>query len=95
MPTNTILKPHPAVVFTPLSDHEAVLLHMESKLYYSLNRMGHYMWQLLDHEMIDAGQLANRLTQQYGISEKQATDDVSSFLKNLRSESLIQDVERE
>ena len=42
-----MLKPNPDVIFTPLNDGESVLLHMESKLYYSLNGSGSFMWRWL------------------------------------------------
>jgi hypothetical protein len=38
---------HPSVVFTRLNDTEAVLLHLETKRYYSLNETGARLWELL------------------------------------------------
>ena len=39
------VQPHPQVVDTALDDGETVLLHLESKTYYSLNATGTRIWQ--------------------------------------------------
>ena len=36
---------HPEVVDTELDEGEVVLLHLESKMYYSLNPTGQRIWQ--------------------------------------------------
>ena len=39
------VRPHPEVVDTTLDEGEVVLLHLESKTYYSLNLTGQRIWQ--------------------------------------------------
>ena len=41
------VRPHPEVVDTMLDGGEVVLLHLESKTYYSLNLTGERIWQRL------------------------------------------------
>ena len=40
-----IIRPHSQVVDTKLDEGEVVLLHLESKMYYSLNPTGERIWQ--------------------------------------------------
>jgi hypothetical protein len=42
----TTLHPAPGVLFTELGD-EAVLLHLESGLYFGLNTVGSRIWQMI------------------------------------------------
>lgn len=41
------LKPHPSVIATPLRDGTAVLLHLETKRYFSLDADGWQVWRRL------------------------------------------------
>jgi Coenzyme PQQ synthesis protein D (PqqD) len=40
-----VIQPHPDVVDTKLDDAEVVLLHLDSKTYYSLNLTGARIWR--------------------------------------------------
>jgi Coenzyme PQQ synthesis protein D (PqqD) len=40
-----VIQPHPDVVDTKLDDAEVVLLHLDSKTYYSLNLTGGRVWR--------------------------------------------------
>lgn len=42
---NSTVQPHPEVVDTDLDGTEVVLLHLESKTYYSLNVTGRRIWK--------------------------------------------------
>src|SRR5690606_18752296 len=43
-------RPDPEVVFTPVSDAEAILLSLTTKRYYSLNETGLRIWRWLEEE---------------------------------------------
>ena len=43
----TFATPHPAVIATPLRDGETVLLHLDTKRYYSLDAAGGQYWRCL------------------------------------------------
>ena len=49
------VKPHPAVVATPLRDGETILLQLHTKRYYSLNARGGQCWRLLQADGTDLG----------------------------------------
>jgi hypothetical protein len=87
------LKPNEAVIFTQLSDGMAVLLHLQSKLYYSLNGSGAFMWRLLEsHEVKTPAELIDRVTHYYEIPQETAQSDVEEFLEDLLQENLLEKV---
>ena len=45
----TIVHAHTSLVFTRLDATEAVLLHLGTKRYYTLNETGARIWELLQH----------------------------------------------
>lgn len=81
------LSKHPEVVCTELEDG-AVLLNLETRFYYSLDRVGLDIWNLIDS--VDTGEeLADRLMQGYEAAGEDAQKLVTAFLERLQSESLI------
>jgi hypothetical protein len=88
---NETLSANSCVVFSELSDGEGVLLHMDSKLYYSLNPTGSFMWRILEKkEGTQPTHLVDQLVDRYKISQDLAQADVQEFLRDLLSEQLIQ-----
>jgi hypothetical protein len=66
----------------------AVLLHMRTRRYYSLNETGATIWQLLtDHVPID--EIAGRLAEQYDVEHAAAGEAVARLLADLVDESLL------
>ena len=66
----------------------AVLLHMRTRRYYSLNETGATIWQLLtDHVPID--EIAGRLAEQYDVEHTAAGEAVARLLGDLVDESLL------
>lgn len=43
---------HPAVIATPLKDGETVLLHLDTKRYFSLNALGGLVWRACGPEAV-------------------------------------------
>ena len=79
-------KQHEEVVYTNLEDG-AVLLHLETRFYYSLNEVGQAIWRLLDSaESLE--DLLQKLVAEYEVGTQQATESVSKFLQELESEQL-------
>ena len=80
------------VVFTDLDDGSAVLLHLETKFYYSLNETGSFLWKLLEREGgASEEDLCEELCQAFDVEEDRAGEDISEFLKDLVEQSLIKD----
>lgn len=78
---------NPEVVVTELEDG-AVLLNMESRLYYSLNTSALDIWHLLESPT-EPADVARRLAAEVEIDEAQATEAVTAFLQNLENERLV------
>jgi len=86
------LKPHSNVVFTQLSDGEAVLLNLQTKLYYSLNGSGTYLWQFLEQkDSTTKKDLVAKLSDHYQIPSPKAANDVQDFLQDLSGEGLLEE----
>jgi hypothetical protein len=81
------LSRHPDVVHTELEDG-AVLLHLGTKFYYSLNEMGRTIWGLLE-SIDDPAGLTKRLLGQYQVTEDHARVSIARFLEELDREQLI------
>ena len=84
MGTDRLAK-NPAVVCTELEDG-AVLLNMETRLYYSLNEVGREVWRWLG--TIADDEIASVLSQRYEVSREDAQDAVTNYLVKLKEEQL-------
>jgi len=78
------------VVFTDLDDGSAVLLHLETKYYFSLNETGCFLWKLLEREAgITEKEMADELCEAFDVDEERAIADVSEFVGELSQQGLI------
>jgi len=81
-------RPHPAVVYTPLDETEAILLHLDTKLYYTLNETGRRIW-----ELAAAGQapeaIAAALSAEFDVTVEHAEARARSLIEDLARERLL------
>lgn len=84
----TILHPHPSLVFTRLDDAEAVLLHLDTKRYYTLNETGSRIWELLQQGR-SAQHIVQALQNDYAVTNEEAMPVLSAFVGELQQEGLI------
>jgi hypothetical protein len=78
---------NPDVVCTELEDG-AVLLNMDTRLYYSLNEVGLELWNLV--EVADGFQdVAKMLTSTFEVDEAAAEEAASRFVQELEREQLV------
>jgi hypothetical protein len=80
--------PDPNVVFTRLGENEGVLLHLNTKRYYSLNETGSRLWELLQ-ERRQPRRIAEALMDEYVLESPQALAAVMSFLDRLYQAGLV------
>ena len=78
------------VVCAELGD-EAVLLNVETGVYFGLDSVGHTIWTLLvtGH---DADQIERTLLQEFEVDANQLQADVANFLGALRARGLVREV---
>ena len=82
------LTPNPKVIHTQLGEGQAVLLHLETHKYYSLNATGRLVWDLLGQgETQDA--LSSRIAEEYGIPVERAAADVKRIVRQLSDAGLL------
>ena len=79
----------PEVVLTELDDGEGVLLHLGTRKYFSLNKTGLEIWQLLS-EGLTRGEVSERLQSTYRIPLDRADAAVSTLLSDLLDAGLAQ-----
>jgi len=78
---------HPEVVYTDLEDG-AVLLHEETKFFYSLDQVGAAVWRLLDTSGT-VESLIRRLQTEYDVTAEIALGSVADFIRELEREQLV------
>jgi len=79
--------PDSDVIVTEL-DGEAVLLNLETKLYFSLNATGVAIWKLLE-EGLTLGQVGERLFQDYDVTPEKGQQCVLDLVDQLNDEKLV------
>jgi hypothetical protein len=78
------------VVFTDLDDGSAVLLHLQTKYYFSLNETGCFLWKLLEREHgASEEEMAVELCEAFDVESDRAKSDVQEFLQDLQEQGLI------
>ena len=80
--------PHAEVVVTELDGDEAVLLHLDTKQYFSLNATGYFIWKQLGSER-RLGDVAEALCTHYDVSPEQAETSVLTLVEQLYNEHLV------
>lgn len=83
------VRPHSQVVDTKLDQGEVVLLHLESKTYYSLNPTGERIWQGLK-EGLSLKDISRRLQGEFDVDEETADRSVLDLVDELIEQKLAQ-----
>ena len=83
------LWPHPQVVDTKLDEGEVVLLHLESKIYYSLNLTGDRIWHGLK-QGLSLREISQRLQEEFDVDEDRANKSVLDLVDELSKQNLVQ-----
>lgn len=77
-------------VFTPLDDGTAVLLNLETRFYYTLNRTGAALWQELEHTNPSAIDDLIRVTcDRFDVNEDEARSAVAGFVEQLQDFKMV------
>jgi hypothetical protein len=80
---------HPQVVDTKLDEGEVVLLHLEGKIYYSLNLTGERIWQGLK-EGLSLKEISRRLQAEFDVDEESADRSVLDLANELSQQRLVE-----
>ncbi len=86
---NSRLKPDPEVVIRELEeDKEAVLLHLGTKGYFTLNDTGLRIWQMMNSGLTP-GEIGERLQSEFDVSPEKAEESVLKLIGELINEKLV------
>ena len=85
------------MVFTDLEDGSGgVLLHLESKFYYSLNPTGSFIWkQLEEKEEMTEENLLEAVVDNFEVDAEEAKKDLEEFIEDLTREGLVIKIQEE
>ncbi|AEN73134.1 hypothetical protein Rhom172_1207 [Rhodothermus marinus SG0.5JP17-172] len=83
-------EPDPRVNFTRFDEGEGVLLHLETKSYYTLNATGVFIWEQLEAGRQTIEALVAALLDHYEVTQEEAERQVRAFLEELEREGLVQ-----
>lgn len=77
----------PDVVFREL-DGEAVILNLETGLYFGLNEMGTRIWQLLDAHA-EVRRVLDTLRDEFDVADDRLSADLLALVEQLRDKGLV------
>lgn len=80
---------HPKCLLTELDDGSGVILHLDTKYYYTLNETGVFVWKELDTEPRGTEALVARLTEEFEVERERAHSDLEGVLSTLVKEGLV------
>ena len=70
-------------------DSGAVLLHLDSGEYFSINPLGLFIWQQITEQKSEA-EILSAILDAYAVSEESAQQDLKEFLEALKEKDIIQ-----
>lgn len=85
---NLHVAPDLEVVITELESKEAVLLHLGTKMYFTLNETGLRIWQMLNSGLT-LGEISERLLKEFDVSSEKARGSVLNLIHELIQEKLV------
>ena len=85
-----VYRPQPRSLMTPMPDGSAVLLHLDTHAYFSLNTTGRAVWDRLARDSgATIDDLVSTLTSRFSVDDDTARADVTDLLAELQQQSLI------
>jgi hypothetical protein len=81
--------PNPQVLFTELEDGTGVLLHLDTKFYYTLNATGVVVWKALSAAAPSASAIATKIAEAFRVEPEAAEKDVEALLADLVADGLV------
>ena len=86
------LRPHPDTVDTELDSNEVVLLQLDRKLYFSLNRTGLRVWQGVK-QGASLRDISASLQREFAVEPQRADSSVLRIAGELSREKLVEPLE--
>jgi hypothetical protein len=81
---------NPQVLFTELDDGTGVLLNLDTKFYYSMNRTAVFVWKAISGGSAETPEaIARRLTEAFRVDIEVAQRDVTSVVEEMLADGLL------
>lgn len=81
--------PNPQVLFTEIDDGSGVLLHLETKFYFTLNPTAVVVWKALaDAKLASVEAVAARIAAEFRVAPDEAARDIGGILEELLADGL-------
>ncbi len=77
------------VLLTEVGDGQAVLLHLDTKFYYTLNATGVTVWKKLDGKNATREEIAEELSKRFRVEADVAARDLEPVLAEMIAEGLV------
>jgi coenzyme PQQ synthesis protein D (PqqD) len=71
-------------------DGEAVIINNQTSYYYSLNKTGTYVWNLLVDNEMSLDEIVENVGTEYELSGEDIRGDITAILENLYKEKLVE-----
>jgi len=84
----TRLLPNTQEVAAKVMDGEAILINLSNGMYYSMDRVGGLLWELVE-KGYSLEEMAATISQRYEVSPDQARADVERLTAELQQENLV------
>jgi hypothetical protein len=81
--------PNPQVLFTEIDDGTGVLLHLDTKFYFTLNSTGVVVWKALAERAENVDVIAERLAAEFRVTPDIARRDVAAVIDSLLADELV------
>ena len=85
---HSVVQVHPDVVDTQLDGAETVLLHLQTKVYFSLNATGTHIWEELKRGSSLAA-ISQRLQDTFDVDAAHAETSVLALIEDLERQGLV------
>lgn len=88
--TDAKLRSSSRCLLTELENQTGVLLHLDTKFYFTLNDTGLFVWRLLAQGGFTAVDLATRMSEEFEVSAEAALSDLRGLLTELEANRLVE-----
>lgn len=76
-------------------DNEIVLMSTESSYYFTLDKIGSRIWEILTKQPLTIEELASQLIEEYEVDKETCMKDVQEFIDDMAAKKLILPFEQE
>lgn len=83
-----LLKPNTAEFATKIVDGEAILINLSNGMYYSMDMVGGFVWELIEAGQ-DLDSIIEAVTKRYDASEATVKQDIEQLVQQLIDEKVV------